>query len=249
VSVEGSAAGFPYAGGIVGYNYYGALVSQCYFQGNVLSNTDGNYTGGIAGYNSQFDGHNSRIEDCWSYGTVRGLHNAGGIVGQNQIHTYVKNCYSRARVITLDTCDKNAPSTNPGLGGIAGFNASELEDSISGCVALNAQITAADGSLLHRVVGNDTTHTLSNNLGLASLIPTTGGSYVADKGLDRPDGKDTIASPPTQAEYEAIGWNFRTSTPPVWAWDSAGYPRLQWQATPIPPNPPPPPPPVPPAVI
>jgi hypothetical protein len=240
VSVENSQAGFPYVGGIVGYNYYGALVSQCYFNGNVLSNTDGNYTGGIAGYNSQTKGHNSIIEDCWSYGTVRGLHNAGGIVGQNQVETYVRRCYSRARVITLGDCSVNKSTTNPGLGGIAGFNASSLPDSITGCVALNAQITAADGSDIHRVVGRSTTATLSNNLGLKSLVPYPGdGSYTPDEGLAGKDGQDTANDPPIQAEYADLGWDF-TITGDVWDWGASDrYPKLRWQTAPIPPDQPP----------
>jgi hypothetical protein len=225
VSVEDSPAGWPYVGGIVAYNYYGALVSRCYFDGEVLSNTDGNYTGGIAGYNSQTGGHNSTIEDCWSAGTVTGLHNAGGIVGQNQVNTYVRRCYSTATVATLDDCSINKATTNPGLGGIAGFNASAQTDSITACVAFNTAIDAGSGDMLHRIVGNDTSKTLSNNYGLNTLIPITGGGsiYTPDKGLDRPDGED-VANYPDQSFYEKqLGWNFTD----VWMMGASGYPILQ----------------------
>jgi hypothetical protein len=223
VTVEGSTAGYPYVGGIVGYNYYGALVSRCSFDGQVLSNTDGNYTGGIAGYNSQAEGHNSRIEDCWSSGLVRGLHNAGGIVGQNQIYTYVKNCYSTAIVITSGDCSVNKPSTNPGLGGIAGFNASAMADSISNCVALNSRIRAATGNMLHRIVGNDTSKTLSNNYALETMPISTGGTYTPVYGPNEVDGKDVDTLPDENFYVNTLGWDFADT----WYMDSSGYPKLQ----------------------
>jgi hypothetical protein len=237
VTVENSPADFPYVGGIVGYNYYGGMVSECWFYGNVLSNTDGNYTGGIAGYNSQTDGHNSTIENCWSGGTVQGLHNAGGIVGQNQINTYVRNCYSIAQVVCLDTCDKNKSSTNPGVGGIAGFNASALADSITGCVALNIGISAGSGRNIHRVVGYNAADTQTNNLAWENMpVTTSAGDYFPDKGLDRPGGAD-VELQPEDATYMKLGWDFTPGTG-VWEMGSEGYPQLQWQTF-YPPIPPP----------
>jgi hypothetical protein len=216
---------YPYGGGIVGYIYYGALVQECYFTGTVIGNKDGNYSGGIAGYNSQQAGHISRIEDCWSSGTVIGLHNAGGIVGQNQVVATVKNCYSIAAVEVTGTCETNKSSTNPGAGGIAGFNGSSTIPSITGCVALNTRITAADGTKIHRVLGSDiTTGTRGNNLGYFGLVPVTGGTYTADKALDGLDGEDCTAKP-AQSVYEGLGWDFAN----VWTMGTNGYPALQWQ--------------------
>jgi hypothetical protein len=210
------------------------MVSECWFVGYVLSNTNGNYTGGIAGYNSQTAGHYSTIENCWSAGTVQGMHNAGGIVGQNQINTYVRNCYSRAQVICTDTCDQNKSSTNPGLGGIAGFNASALADSITGCVALNPELSAYDGSDIHRIVGLDTANTLYNNLAWRSIKINTGGAYTPVYGPDDVDGANSVAEPPAQTEYEALDWDFDD----IWEMGSEGYPQLQWQTF-YPPIPPP----------
>jgi hypothetical protein len=110
-----TSSGFPYIGGIVAYNYYGALVSQCYFSGTVQGKT-ATYTGGIAGYNSQTTDHNSRIEDCYVAGAVN---LGGGVVGQNQVNAYIRRCYSRA----------------PGKP-IAGSNANTAEDAIANCVTL-----------------------------------------------------------------------------------------------------------------
>jgi hypothetical protein len=226
VSVADSGTGYPYVGGIVGYNYYGALTAQSYFTGTVISNTDGNYTGGIAGYNSQSTGHNSRIEDCWSSGTVTGFHNAGGIVGQNQVNAYVRRCYSIAVVSVTDTCETNKLTTNPGVGGIAGMTANTLADAISGCVALNPSITAADGTKIHRVAGwlMSSSATLKNNRAWSNMPVTTGGTYTADKGADRVDGVDCDPTP-AKSVYVALGWDFAS----VWKMGEDGYPALQWQ--------------------
>jgi hypothetical protein len=220
VTVAGSKAGWPYVGGIVGYNYYGALVSQSYFNGSVLSDSGSDYVGGIAGYNSQYEGHNSRIEDCWSAGTVSGRQNAGGIVGQNQIETYIRRCYSIATV--------EAGVTTSGVGGIAGLNASKQTDSVTACVALNKGITVSSGSDIHRIVGRDSAGTLSNNYALDSLVPYSGsGGYVPDKGTTRPDGQDATAAQLDQSFYQnTLGWDFKT----VWKWNAtSSRPELQWQ--------------------
>lgn len=108
ISLDGTSSPWPYIGGITAYNYYEALVSQCYFDGTVQGNTQaitgdqqtdmgaipaGEYTGGIAGYNSR----GGRIENCYSKGTVNGYALAGGIVGQN-ISSTVSRSYSIAAV-------------------------------------------------------------------------------------------------------------------------------------------------------
>jgi hypothetical protein len=231
VSVEDSEADYPYAGGIVGYNYYGALTAQSYFTGAVISNTGGNYTGGIAGYNSKQPGHNSRIEDCWSGGTVTGFNNAGGIVGQNQVDTYVRRCYSVAVVSVTDTCETNKASTNPGVGGIAGFNVSTLQDAITGCVALNPSVSAAGGTKIHRVVGwrgRGDAGALGRNLAGSGMDVNAGsGTYTPDIGAGKADGEDCGAKP-GQSVYEELGWNF-SSQGGVWKMGPDGYPALKWQ--------------------
>jgi hypothetical protein len=220
VSIEDTGSGWPYVGGIVGYNYYGALVSQSYFNGAVVANSGSDYTGGIAGYNSQASGHNSRIEDCWSSGTVTGFNNAGGIVGQNQVNTYIRRCYSTAAVSTTST------AAGTGTGGIAGLNASALADAVSGCVALNPSITTTTTSnKVHRISAtNSNASALSKNLAWSGMA-ITASAYSADKGADKLDGAD-IAVQPSQEDYVALGWDFSA----VWEMDSYGYPKLKWQA-------------------
>jgi hypothetical protein len=216
VSTMGTSSGYPYTGGIVGYNYYGALVSQSYFDGEVIAGKSGDYTGGIAGYNSQtLSPNNSRIEDCWSSGTVTGIGNAGGIAGQNQVNTYIRRCYSTAEV-----------SANGGIvGGIAGLNASNMSDgAITACVALNPSITITTGRNIHRIVGNTGTGNLSNNYAWSGMIVTTATSITPAIGHAAADGADCDEKP-NQSFYENIGWDFVS----VWKMGADGYPQLRWQ--------------------
>jgi hypothetical protein len=223
ISVEGTNSGNPYIGGIVGYNYYGALVSQSYFAGDVVATKSGDYTGGIAGYNSQTGApNNSRIEDCWSSGTVTGFNNAGGIVGQNQINTYIRRCYSTAAVTATNT-------GATGVGGIAGYNASVQEDAVTGNFALNPSLSIGSGTSanIHRIAGNNVANIkLTKNYAWSGMTMTRGEIAVAptDIGANTKDGAD-IATNPSQADYETLGWDFTG----VWTMDSYGYPKLQWQ--------------------
>ena len=216
VSNQGDLSGFPYIGGVVAYNYYGALVSQSYFDGEVIAGKSGDYTGGIAGYNSQaLSPNNSRIEDCWSSGTVSGVGNAGGIVGQNQVNTYVRRCYSTAEV-----------SANGGIvGGIAGLNASNMSDgAITACVALNPSITISTGRNIHRIVGNTGSGNLSNNYAWLGMVVATGGAYTSAIGDTFADGANCDEKP-TQNFYEGLGWDFTT----IWKMGADDYPKLRWQ--------------------
>jgi hypothetical protein len=241
VSAAGTKSEFPHVGGIVAYNYYGAWVSQCWFDGEVSNGTAGytenDFTGGIAGYNSRMDGgHNSRIEDCWSAGKIKGYNNTGGIIGQNQVEALVQRCYSRATVSVTNNADQlGAYASQAGAGGIAGYNASVEQDAISACVALNVLITAAAGNNVHRITGFGPGK-LSHNYALTSLMPATTGTYIPYKGDAALDGADIPASyisgnKPTQAFFESHDWDFNI----VWKWDDVnGYPILQQNSTPFP---------------
>jgi hypothetical protein len=217
VSVAGTSSNFPYVGGIVGYNYYGALVSQSYFSGMVIADKTGDYTGGIAGYNSQTTApNNSRIEDCWSSGEVKGFNNAGGIVGQNQTNTYIRRCYSTAEISVTN-------QAGTGIGGIAGMNASAQMDAVTACVALNKSLTAPKGNNIHRVTGTSDGNR-SNNHAWEDMPVTTGGTYTADIGDTLAGGANCVEKP-EQDFYADLGWDFIN----VWEMSSDGYPKLKWQ--------------------
>jgi hypothetical protein len=241
----GGAGQWPYLGGIVGYIYVGARVSQCYFNGTVINEKPNDYSGGIAGYSSYATGYvdaNNNpclIEDCWSAGVVRGYNNAGGIVGQNQQNTLLKRSYSLMDVFVTNNANGPSSAAQWGIGGIVGSHSStRLTDAMEACVALNISIYAAKGDEIHRIAGRMQAASgvfpiMTNVYALPELVPVTDDTsktYVADKGLDRPDGEDIPATylsggKPTKEFYEFIGWDFVN----VWKMGSDGYPKLKWQ--------------------
>jgi hypothetical protein len=207
VSEAGTSSAYPYLGGVVGYNYQGALVSQSYFAGVAIGGPVSNsYAGGIVGYNSQAPApNNTRIEDCWSSGTVTGQGNfTGGIVGQNIANAIVKNCYSTTAVY--------------GGGGIGGANSG---DAITACVALNPLLNNAN-----RISGGNN---MSNNYAWSGMFITTGASPA--KGLTATGGEDLATQTPPQSFYvDTLNWDFTD----VWKMGTAGFPLLKWQdETPI----------------
>jgi hypothetical protein len=228
ITAAGPPGAYPYAGGIVGNNYYGGLVSQCWFDGEAAAEGTGinDYTGGIAGYNAkQYYGHGSRIEDCWSAGTVEGNLNAGGIVGQNQAAALTERCYSTALVSIRAAQD--APGGQPlrGAGGIAGYNAeTDGRDAgtVRNCVALNPQVSSGGLELLARVAGNGG-GPCPGNLARADMELILNGSPVTRGGGDR-EGADCAALP-DQRVYQDLGWDFAAR----WKMGGHGYPVLIWQ--------------------
>ena len=239
-----SNTNWPYLGGIVGYIYVGAKVSQCYFTGTVINEKGNDYTGGIAGYSSYATGYTnannnpSVVEDCWSSGEVRGRNNAGGIVGQNQQNTLLKRSYSLMKVSVNNGANSSAAQW--GIGGIAGSHSNTnatLPDALNACVALNSAITApktynAAGEI-HRIAGRfQGSPIMTNCYALSDLGPVADdNSYTADKGTNRPDGEDIPSqylngNKPTQAFYQnVLKWDFDN----VWKMGSDGYPKLKWQ--------------------
>jgi hypothetical protein len=199
-----TGASYRYAGGIVGYNYYGALVSQCYFDGTVANG------GGITSYNSQATApHNSRIEDCWTGGSA-----TSGISAQNQVNASIRRCYSIA-VVTVGIASTNASASTGNEPG-----------TITDCVAMNASISGP-GRIIGTLAG-----TVSNNWALPNLESTRNNwAATARREPEQKDGGDIAAQymsngKPTQAFYvEVLNWDFTT----VWKMGPDGYPKLQWQ--------------------
>jgi hypothetical protein len=82
----GSASGYGYIGGLVGYNY--GTINNCYSSGSISGNA--RYVGGLAGGNF-FSG---TITNCYSSGNVTGGAGVGGLVGINSYYGTITNCYS-----------------------------------------------------------------------------------------------------------------------------------------------------------
>jgi len=251
ISINGPSGSWSYVGGIVAYNYFGALVEQCSFTGEVEVENIGvnDYAGGIAGYNSRLDGgRNSTVQDCWSSGKVTGYVNAGGIVGQNQLDAILRRCYSTMDVVVTAPPNTTASQANLGAGGIAGYSASAETDGIANNAALNTSVSAPNGftsgnvDRLARVIGTTTPvyvasgftagRGIRNNYALYSLSVTVAGVPLdIEPFIDGNNGSDIPAKylsgdKPKEDFYTTLlGWDFGS----VWKMGSDGYPKLKWQ--------------------
>ncbi len=85
------------AGGLVGYNYYGSIINECFATGDVNSSVDSTaWAGGLVGYNS------ATISNSYSLGDVSTKGNiAGGAVGTNYLGNIISS-YSTGNVSAKD---------------------------------------------------------------------------------------------------------------------------------------------------
>jgi hypothetical protein len=243
-----ASGGYPYCGGIAGYNYSGAAVTLCSASGTVRA--AGNnlpYAGGIAGYNSggQFQEAATRIEDCYSAAAVTAESNskhalAGGIAGANANKgARISRCYSAGAVSVTVAGDSPisagssiGPPPAASAGGIAGAQYAGAPV-IEYCAALNASLTGVDSGSgaawnIYRIAGagasgSDTGQWLNNlaNEGMDISLDNNG-TRTPDEGLTGKDGENCAAIP-DQSAYTALGWNFDS----VWKMGSNGYPALR----------------------
>jgi hypothetical protein len=248
VSAEGN---FPYAGGIVGYNYTGSVIRECYTETGTVTATGENlpYAGGSAGYNSQKTEHPARIEDCYSSMTVSAVSAAkqalaGGITGANAQDAVVSRCYALGAVTATvdgssatDSGGSIGPPAMANAGGIAGAQYVKAP-SIRNCVALNAAVTGADSGSgaaynVYRIAGPGADLqgavfpgdcVWEGNLANVEVLAAGSDAVTPQPDGSGYDGADCAAKP-DQAVYEALGWDFTT----VWTMGSEGYPVLQWR--------------------
>jgi hypothetical protein len=275
-------APYPYAGGLVGYNYgyvvftsaearrdyyrgktvgasetsNGSKIIRSYATGNAAaSSTPGSnglpYAGGLAGYSSiptaDTENPDPNIENCYATGNATVTTDsaygwAGGLLGANAQGSIVSKTYATGNVfVTVGANDLPypQPGINPGAagGGIAGVNyytdvSSGFDPLVEHSVALNKLIygTVTTGStpyLLHRVVGD--LGDPAQGYGLGTLDDNLANRYMLvspvwnqDIGLDKLDGDDTDAKPPTGV-FTSLGWDFSD----IWTMGGDGYPVLQ----------------------
>jgi hypothetical protein len=240
---------YPYAGGLVGYNYGalggagGSSITQCYARGNVTANALTSsvgglpYAGGLAGYNSS---SGSVIEDCYAEGDVAARTSikyawAGGIVGANANNAAVNRTYATGEVSIVAGAGA-LPSPQPQVdegalaGGIAGYNYFTDTTAITASFGLNTKVqAAASGSIIlaaYRVVGRNgysggPAPVLKANSGNEDMILVPAHTVTpSPTGLDGAD----CAEQPAQTDYEAAGWDFTY----VWYYNSVtGYPTLR----------------------
>lgn len=136
-------------GGLVGVAV-NLIMKRCSFSGNIENN--GRRMGGLVGYhNCQEMDNYLRIEDSWSAGSITGVQNIGGIIGQTQYNNGSTGYNTKASVIR-HCYSTMAVTANQNAGGIAGgcsyggtYATSELDitkDMVIGNIAWNEKVEA-----------------------------------------------------------------------------------------------------------
>jgi hypothetical protein len=233
-----AASPYPYAGGLVGYNYgdllgdaEGSVVTECYAWGRVSAEALLNglpYAGGLAGYTSQ----KGELRDSYAAGAVEALSGgriawAGGVTGACANSARVSRCYARGSVSAITGTGDLPFGGQPGIsdgalaGGIAGYVYWNDSTFVENCLALNESIAASGGGIpwgVHRIAGRtDSFARLSDNIAAGvSLVPAP----AADTGPEGLDGADAAL---TQDALAGLGWDFTE------VWKIEGYPALRWE--------------------
>jgi len=106
----GTINGSLYTGGLVGRNYRGSI-TNCYATGDVVSTT--NWIGGLVGGNGGL--FEALITESYATGNVQGDASVGGLVGENNNHGVISNCYALGSVY-----GSNQSTSHFGAGGLLG---------------------------------------------------------------------------------------------------------------------------------
>ena len=227
--------GFGYVGGIVGQNVL--LIDNCYVTGSITATNSGPaYIAGIAGFLGAGTVSNSwselvlkvdastttsysiasgiagtcgagSITKSYSKGSIsinaRDVAYSGGIAGYISGAGLINNCWSSASISSVSPSDARA-------GGITGRN--NAAATIMNSAALNSGITnEALTKYYGRIVGNDVTSTLINNIGYDEMIHPNGTAWqnIGANNFDGDDiDKETINSDATLGGMFTVanGW-------------------------------------------
>ena len=148
-----SSSSYAYAGGLVGYNYYGSITNS-YAAGKVSATTTSSnaHAGGLVGYNyygsitNSYATGNARATSTSSYASTYAF--AGGLVGYNS--GGILNSYATGNVSATGS------SSYVYAGGLVGYN----DGSITNCYRYS-------GQTFYRKIGSTTYSTASNSEGTA----------------------------------------------------------------------------------
>lgn len=151
-------------GGLVGVAV-NLVMKRCSFSGDIENN--GRRMGGLVGYhNCQEVGNYLRIEDSWSAGTITGVQNIGGIIGQTQ-YDNGKNGYSVRASLIRNCYSTMSVTANQNAGGIAGGC------SYGGSYA-DLELDITKDMIIGNIAWNDKVESLKATTGNYSSSPVVG---------------------------------------------------------------------------
>jgi hypothetical protein len=248
-------APFPYAGGLVGYNYgynnftnpakNGSRIAESYATGSVTASSQDDpngvygdipYAGGLVGYSSVVE---SRIIDSYATGNVSATTNgtyawAGGVIGGNANDSTVTRTYSTSNVTSTaaGTLPPLYPpqyaDAGPAAGGIAGFNYYTAKTTVSYSVALNNTVNGNQSvaqNVVHRVAGS-----IGNAPGTGTLTDNLANENMTIGANWKSDIGENLRDGANTAPQPAqsVYEDLGWDFRNIWTL-SGGYPILQWK--------------------
>ncbi|CFX88076.1 Pectin lyase fold/virulence factor [Syntrophomonas zehnderi OL-4] len=189
--VRTSVASLGYVGVVAG-EVSGGTVENCYATGSV---SGGSAVGGLTGYVNL----NSTVQNCYAASSVIGIPPSGvsgsimiGSLAGGVYDSTVKNCYVIGNVL-----GSIAPPNSLQTGGLAGlFSGGTMQN----CAAFNSSVVGTH--YVGRVVGSNSSGTLSGNIAFSGMTVTQNGSTKSlVEGADQVDGE-----PKTAADIKAAGF-------------------------------------------
>ncbi len=172
-------------GGLVGYNWGTAKISDCSMTGNVSGPSD--YIGGLLGFNNGGD-----VTHCFFTGNVAGDDSVGGLCGQMNSGT-LSDCHADADIIgtgddvgglighqnlgTVTRCSATGSAIGANhVGGFCGYTIGGTWAESYAIVEINASGTCAGG-----MVGYQASGTITNCYARGNVIGAAGnGGFVGD---------------------------------------------------------------------
>ncbi len=135
----GSVSGSSYVGGVVGYAQ-SATITNCYNTGSVSASGEYySYVGGVVGTASS-----TTITNCYNTGTVSGEDGVGGVVGSAHSNTTISNAYNTGTV-----------SGEDGVGGVGGMIPATITNCYNtGSVSGNKEVGGVAGRAYNGTITN-----------------------------------------------------------------------------------------------
>ena len=206
---SGNISGYSTVGGLVGYAYDDAKITNCYNKATIII-TD-RYAGGIVGYAK----NNVSIENCYNTGAITTeLNTIGGICGELN-NSKILNCYNAGSI--------SGTATNSNV--IGGISSRIVEN----CIIMNSYSVGIISSV-NEPLSNLTGAIIGTN-GNASISTRVENNYFLENtvnggnGINIIEGTESKTVEEMKEIYNLLGNKFKEDTNII----NNGYPILFWQ--------------------
>jgi len=192
---------------------------------NVNIDVNANNVGGIAGQM----GNNTRIENCYVSGTIKGNESVGGIAGQiSGTNAIIQNCYVVGSIES--TGETSAGNNAIGMvGGIVGSMNSNLPTPIiQNCVSLASRITVINHLRIGRIAGLG--GAFRSNYSINSIVTNGGVQKTITSSLTGIDGFNMSIDEAKSVSFwtNASNWNAASLwNPDIWIFTEGRLPSLK----------------------